>query len=71
MTDELVYENVPVGVRQRGDSYEVGLVIDGAFLAFGSYKGAGFEQDVEEGRAAAAEAKKSKRSSSKSDTAEA
>ena len=56
MADELAYENVPVGVRKRGDAYEVGLVIDGAFLAFGSYKAVGFEQDVEEGRAAQAKA---------------
>ena len=68
MTDELTYENVPVGVRKRGDNYEVGVVIDGAFLAFGSYKGPSFEEAVEEGRAAAAEAAKTAEADTTSST---
>jgi len=70
MADKLVYENVPVGVRRRDDNYEVGLVIDGGFFAFGSYKAGGFEDDLAEAQEAQATAKASGTSSTASDTTE-
>jgi hypothetical protein len=71
MADTYLYENLPVAIRDRGESYEVGVVIDGGFFAFGGFKAGGFNEDLAEAQEAQAEAKKSKRSSSKSDTAEA
>jgi len=70
MADELVYENVPVGVRRRGDYYEVGVVIDSGFFAFGAYKAGGFEEDLSEAHEAQAEAKKSASSGTTTDTPE-
>lgn len=59
MADELLYENLPVALRDRGETYEVGFVLDGGFFAFGAFKTGGFKEDLAEAQAAQAEAKSS------------
>lgn len=71
MADKLTYNDVPVGVRRRDDAYEVGLVIDGGFFAFASFKAGQFEDDLAKAQAEQAEAKTSAASSTTTDTPEA
>jgi hypothetical protein len=47
---DYTHENVPVNVRLKDGAYEAGLVIDGAFLVFASYKQGGFDEDVQEAK---------------------
>ena len=49
---ELLYNNLPVGVRKSGDGerYEFGVTIDGGFVAFGQSPWNAFEDDLKEAR---------------------
>lgn len=47
------YENCPVNLRLKDDYYEIGVVVDGAFVVFGVAKKGGLEDDLGEARTAA------------------
>ena len=55
--DVILYKDLTVSVRDRGESYEAGFVIDGAFFAFAQFKPGGFKEDLAEGQAEAADGK--------------
>lgn len=54
----LAFDNLPVGLRkdESGDTYSVGVTVNGAFLVFGQFKAGGVEDDLQEAADAAAQA---------------
>ena len=59
--DVLLYEDLPVAIRDRGETYEIGVLIEGGFFAFGAFKAGGFKDDLAEAQEAQAEKKNTKK----------
>ncbi len=55
--DVILYKDLTVSIRDRGEQYEAGVVLHGAFFAFGQWKPGGFKEDLAEAQAAEAAAK--------------
>ena len=53
---ELLFENVPVAIRERDEYVEFGVVIDGAFMPFAARKSGGFHYKLELRKQEAAQA---------------
>jgi len=52
MAEGLTYDELPVGIRQKGDVYELGVSVppDGAFMVFGQFKAGGFDAELASAR---------------------